>query len=208
MYIHFIRFFISTPELLVWVRDVLYLNVNSANWQPVTLVRALTDIVTVNKLTSYFDNYLALDDKEKEELTNRVIEKNIKRKQFILQEGDVCRHYSFVVSGCFKMYGVDESGKEHNIQFALENEWISDIGSFHSEKGSQLFIEAIEPSIILQLEKSNLIYFYTHYPKFNRTFRVIIEDKFVELQKQGFTKNKFNGRRAIPFLFRPIPTTV
>jgi CRP-like cAMP-binding protein len=72
--------------------------------------------VTVNKLVTYFDNYLPLDDKEKEELTNRVIEKNIKRKQFILQEGDVCRHYSFVVSGCFKMYGVDKSGKERNIQ--------------------------------------------------------------------------------------------
>jgi CRP-like cAMP-binding protein len=140
--------------------------------------------VTVNKLTSYFDNYLPLEDKEKEELTYRVIEKNIKRKQFILQEGDVCRHYSFVVSGCFKMYGVDTTGKEHNIQFASENEWISDIGSFHSEKGSRLFIEAIEPSIILQLEKSNLIYLYTNYPKFNRTFRVIIEDKFVELQNR------------------------
>ena len=121
-------------------------------------------------------------------MTNRVIEKNIKRKQLILQEGDVCRHYSFVVSGCFKMYGADTSGKEHNIQFASENEWISDIGSFHSEKGSLLFIEAIEPSVILQLEKSNLIYLYTHYPKFNRTFRVIIEDKFVELQNRVLQK--------------------
>ena len=121
-------------------------------------------------------------------MINRVIEKNIKRKQFILQEGDVCRHYSFVVSGCFKMYGVDTSGKEHNIQFAAENEWISDIGSFHSEKGSRLFIEAIEPSVILQLEKSNLIYLYTHDPKFNRTFRVIIEDKFVELQNRVLQK--------------------
>ena len=115
----------------------------------IPLVRTLTAIVAVNKLISYFDNYLSLDDKEKEELTNRVIEKNIKRKQFILHEGDVCRHYSFVVSGCFKMYGVDASGKAHNIQFASENEWISDIGSFHSEKGSRLFIEAIEPSMIL-----------------------------------------------------------
>ena len=144
--------------------------------------------MTVHKLLSYFDNYLPLDDKEKEELTNRVIEKNIKRKQFILQEGDVCRHYSFVVSGCFKMYGIDTSGKEHNIQFACENEWISDISSFHSEKATVFFIEAIEASKILQLEKSNLIYLYTHHPKFNRTFRVIIEDKFVELQNRILQK--------------------
>ena len=161
--------------------------------------------MTVNKLTSYFDTYLPLDDKEKEELTNRVIEKNVKRKQFILQEGDVCRHYSFVVSGCFKMYGVDASAKAHNIQFASENEWISDIGSFHSEKGSQLFIEAIEPSIILQLEKSNLIYLYTQYPKFNRTFRVIIEDKFVELQNRVLQKISSTAEERYLFFLDQYP---
>jgi CRP-like cAMP-binding protein len=145
--------------------------------------------MTVDKLVSYFDNYLPLDDKEKEELTNRVIEKSVRRKQFILQEGDICRHYNFVVTGCLKMFGVNTNGKQYNIQFASENEWISDIGSFHAEKGSAFFIEAIEPSIVLQLEKSNLIYLYTHYPKFNRTFRVIVEDKFVELQNRFLQKS-------------------
>ena len=140
--------------------------------------------MTIHKLIAHFEDYVALDNKEKEELSNRVIEKNIKRKQFILQENDVCRHYTFVASGLFKMYGVDKSGTEHNIQFAPENEWIADIGSFHSDKGSRLYIEAIEPSIILQIEKSNLIYLYTHYPKFNRNFRVIIENKFIELENR------------------------
>lgn len=140
--------------------------------------------MTVNKLISHFENYLPLDDKEKEELSNRVIEKNIKRKQFILQANDVCRHYTFVISGLFKMYGVDKSGTDHNIQFASENEWIVDIGSFHSDKESRLYIEAIEPSVILQIEKSNLLYLYTNYPKFDRNFRVIIENKFIELENR------------------------
>lgn len=138
----------------------------------------------IDKLISHFDNYLPLDDKEKEELRNRVIEKNIKRRQFILQENDVCRHYTFVISGLFKMFGVDKTGTEHNIQFASEDEWIVDLGSFHSDKESRLYIEAMEPSVILQIEKSNLLYLYTHYPKFDRNFRVIIEDKFVELQNR------------------------
>jgi CRP-like cAMP-binding protein len=140
--------------------------------------------VILNKLISHFDNYLPLNETEKEELGNRVIEKNIKRRQFILHENDVCRHYTFVISGLFKMYSVDKSGAEHNIQFASENEWIVDIGSFHSEKVSQLYIEAMEPSVILQIEKSNLLYLYTHYPKFDRNFRVIIENTFVELQNR------------------------
>ena len=137
-----------------------------------------------NNLLQYFDSYLPLDEHEKEALLDRVAERTIKRRQFILQHGDVCRHYTFVVSGCFKMYGVDKNGSEHNIQFAAEDDWISDIGSFHSEKASSLYIEAMEPATILQIEKKNLIYLYTNYPKFDRNFRVIIENKFVELQNR------------------------
>ena len=102
----------------------------------------------------------------------------------ILQEGFVCKHYTFVVSGCFKMYGVDDKGYEHNIQFAAEDDWIADIGSFHSQKPSQLFIEAIEPSEILQIELQDLYFLYINIPKLNRIFKVIIENKFVELQNR------------------------
>ena len=102
----------------------------------------------------------------------------------ILQEGFACKHYSFVVEGCFRLYGVDNKGTEHNIQFAAENDWIADIGSFHSGKPSQLFIEAIEPSVILQIEKDDLYFLYLSVPKLDRIFKVIIENKFVELQNR------------------------
>lgn len=141
-------------------------------------------MTTINKLLSHFDDYVPLSDKEKEELTKRVKERAIKRKQFILQESDVCKHYSFVTHGCFKMYGVDPSGKEHNLQFAAENDWIADMGSFYSEKPSKLYIEALEPSVIIQIEKKDLLFFYVNHPKFDRNFRVIIENKFVELQNR------------------------
>lgn len=140
--------------------------------------------MSIDKLILHFSSYIPLRDKERDELKNCFVEKNIKRRQFILQESDVCKHYTFIISGCFKMYGVDKNGGEHNIQFASENEWISDIGSFHSDKPSRLYIEAIEPSVILQIDKPNLIYLFSNHPKFDRIFRVIIENKFVELQNR------------------------
>nr|WP_199000824.1 Crp/Fnr family transcriptional regulator [Flavobacterium sp. ASV13] len=140
--------------------------------------------MNIQQLILHFENYLPLNDTEKEELNKYIIEKRVKRRQFILQESDVCRHYNFVVSGLFKMYAVDKNGIEHNIQFASENEWITDIGSFHSDKPSHLYIEAIEPSVILQIEKKNLLFLYTHFPKFDRNFRVIIENKFIELENR------------------------
>ena len=137
-----------------------------------------------NQIISYFDSYLSLDETEKEELINRLSERRIKRRQFILQENDTCKHFTFVIEGCFKMYAVDRNGYEHNLQFAAENDWITDIGSLHNEKPSQLYIEAIEPSLILQITKNDLWYLYNRYPKFDRNFRVIIENKFIELQSR------------------------
>lgn len=136
----------------------------------------------IQPMLTYFEHYLPLDVDEIKLLEGRISERKIKRRQFILQEGDVCRHYSFVVEGCFKMYGVSKKGTEHNIQFSPENDWIADISSFHSEKPSKLFIEAIEPSVILQIKKQDLLFLYVNLPKFDRNFRVIIEDKFIELQ--------------------------
>jgi CRP-like cAMP-binding protein len=108
-------------------------------------------------LLTYFDSYLALNDEERAQLSSRVVERRLKRRQFVLQQGDVCRHYTFVVSGCLKLYGVDKKGAEHILQFAAESDWISDIGSFYAEQPSQLYIEAIEPTVVL--------HFYRHYPQ-------------------------------------------
>lgn len=139
--------------------------------------------MTAQKIISYFDHYIPLDSKEKEELGVRCVERKIKRKQSILQKGDPCKHYTFVVSGLLKMYAVDDKAAEHNLQFASENEWIMDIGSFHSEQASQLYIEAVEPSVIFQIDKPNLMGLYNH-QKFNRIFRVIVENNFIELQNR------------------------
>jgi len=140
--------------------------------------------VKTKEIISYFDSYLSLDHTEQEELICRLSERKIKRKQFLLQEGDTCKHFTFVVEGCFKMYAVDKNGHEHNLQFAAENDWIADIESLHKEQPSQLYIEAIEPSQILQIAKSDLWHLYNHFPKFDRNFRVIIENKFIELQSR------------------------
>ncbi|HEY1008644.1 MAG TPA: Crp/Fnr family transcriptional regulator [Daejeonella sp.] len=137
-----------------------------------------------NQLINYFKNYFPLKEKEQEELLGRFAERTIKRRGFILQEGDVCRHFTFVVKGCFRMYAIDKAGKEHNIQFSAENDWIADLSSFYSERPSGVYIEAIEPSSILQIKHSELLHLYTTYPKFDRNFRIIIEHKYIALQKR------------------------
>lgn len=136
----------------------------------------------IQKLVAYFKGYFPLNAEEEDALASRFIERSIKRRQFVLQHGDVCRHFTFVISGCLKMYAVDKNGKEHNIQFAAENDWATDLSSFYAEKPSGLYIEAIEPTVVLQIKHDELLHLYINYHKIDHNFRVIIEQKYIALQ--------------------------
>jgi CRP-like cAMP-binding protein len=135
-------------------------------------------------LIDYFNKILPLNDEEKAFADEVFKERRVKRRQFILQEGDICNTNTFIVEGCFRMFMVDENGKEHNLQFAIENWWIGDIGSFHSEKPSKLYIEAIENSVVLQVRKEDQLKLFVDYPKFNQIFRFLAENAMVGLQKR------------------------
>lgn len=140
--------------------------------------------MNTTQLLEHFNTYRPLNPIEKEALISRVKERKIKRRQFILQENEICQHLTFILSGCFKMYGVDDKGKEHNLQFAAENDWIVDFASLYREKPSKLCIEAMEPSLILQIYRDDLYFLYENYAVFNRNFRIIVENKFIELQNR------------------------
>jgi CRP-like cAMP-binding protein len=135
-------------------------------------------------LIEYFNRILPLDEMEIACVKEVFNERRVKKRQFILQQGEICKQNTYVLEGCFRMYLVDSNGKEHNLQFAIENWWIGDIGSFHSKIPSKLNIEAIENSIILQIKKEDQLKLFTNYPKFNQIFRVLAENAMVGLQRR------------------------
>ena len=162
--------------------------------------------MNINKLIESFSNDIfPLSEEEINQLKSKFKERQIKRRQFILQEGDVCKHYTFVSEGCFKLYKIDHSGKERNLQFSIENEWISDLGSLYSETPSALYIEAIEQSTILQIERKDLVYLYTHFPNIDRNFRVIIENSFIDLQKRMFQNLSATAEERYSYFLKTRP---
>jgi len=140
--------------------------------------------MTTKPLIDYFEKLLPLGEEEKSIVKEAFKERRVKRRHFILQKGDICKHHTFVVEGCFRMYMVDEKGKEHNLQFAIENWWITDIGSFYSEEPSRLYIEALENSTVLQLRKEDQLKLFDDNIKFNRIFRVLTENALVSAHRR------------------------
>lgn len=140
------------------------------------------DNAHIKQLTAFFEQSFRLNEKEKNEVAQLFTERRLKRRSFLLQPGDVCRHFSFVVAGCFKMFAVDNNGKEHNLEFAAESDWLCDLASFYDEKPAGVYIEAMEPAIVLQIKRADVIHLYANYPKFNTSFRVITEHKYIQQQ--------------------------
>lgn len=135
-------------------------------------------------LLSYFDRLIPLNKEEKDLVTQKFHSRLFRKRQYVLQEGDVCTQFYFVVRGCLRMYRIDEKGATHILQFAAENYWIIDLGSFHGVKPSQLNIDALEDTVVLQISRDDLISLYIQAAKFDRIFRVLLENSFVRLQER------------------------
>lgn len=135
-------------------------------------------------LIAYFNHLIPLNKSERDAVIEFFKPRLYRKRQYVLQENDVCNQFNFIVSGCLRMYKVDEKGNIHIIQFASENWWMIDIGSFHGRKPSVLNIDAFEDTTVLQISYENLISLYVNYPKFDKIFRVLIENSFVTLQNR------------------------
>lgn len=159
--------------------------------------------MTTKPLLDYFEHVLPLTEAEKSIVAAAFQERKVKRRHFILQKGDVCKHHTFVVAGCFRMYLVDEKGKEHTLQFAIENWWITDIASFYAAEPSSLYIEALEHSTVLQLKKEDQSKFFNDSLTFNRIFRTLTENALVNAHRRILQNISFTAEeRYLDFLKR------
>lgn len=141
-------------------------------------------LTNIDPLLDYFDKLIPLNAEEKRIVADLFKPRLYRKRQYVLQEGDVCNQFNFVVRGCLRLYKVDDNGNIHIIQFAAENWWLMDIGSFHQKTASELNIDALEDTMVLRISYDNLISLYQQCPKFDRIFRVLIEKSFVSLQNR------------------------
>lgn len=130
-----------------------------------------------------------LKENEREALQMYVKSRDLKRKQHLLSAGDVCHYYAFVLSGCLRMYSIDNDGREHSVLFATEGYWIADLASFHHTRPSYFYIEAVEPTKVILLHREDLVKLWSKYRIFDRYFRVITEEAYCDLQMRLIFRN-------------------
>ena len=80
----------------------------------------------------HFNKKVPLTDEEQEQIKNYLTLKKLRKKQFLLQGGDICKCVAFVEKGAMRLYRVNEDGSEYVVQFALEGTFITGLYSFHT----------------------------------------------------------------------------
>lgn len=136
------------------------------------------------KLMESINERVELGTNDLEILKSFFIPKKVRKRQYILNAGDVCRYITFVEKGMLRSFTVDPEGQEYVVQFAVEGSWVSDVGSFVSEKEALYNIEALEDCELLQLSKTNMDDLLTKIPAMERFFRVLMQNNIVALQRR------------------------
>lgn len=150
-------------------------------------------------LRQHIDKTVNLSDREFEVIASRFKLKAVRKGQYLLQEGDVCNHDCFVVQGSLRQYYIYDN-KERINQFAFENWWISDWHSMLNGSPSQFYIDALEISEVLQIDKESLNALFEEVPKFDKFFRIIFQKAFSAQQKRIACMQKSANERYEDFV--------
>ena len=135
-------------------------------------------------LKQNISKHIALSDKELAAFCGLFKSKTVKKKHFLLREGEICKFEGFVTKGLFRVFHIDNNGFEQVLYFATENWWITDMDSFTNQKSSNLYIEALEESEVLLISKKNKEFAYNNMPKIEKLFRVMTQKTHIALQRR------------------------
>lgn len=134
-------------------------------------------------LVQHIRRYVSLSDEEVTLLLPhlRLIEAD--KKTLLLRAGHTCQSHYFVVKGCLRMYFLQEGTEAEQItQFALENWWLADHMSLMLQTPSTFYIQTVEPSEIIAIDKSREETLFTAIPQLERYFRLTMQRAYAAAQ--------------------------
>jgi len=131
-----------------------------------------------------FNEKVPLTAEEVAFMTQYLTPKKLRRKQYFLQEGDICKYSAFVNKGALRAYLIDEKGDESITAFALEGWMISDIPSYMKQEPATLNIEALEDCELVLISKAAHEELLQKMPKYETYIRIMVTNAYIALQQR------------------------
>jgi CRP-like cAMP-binding protein len=136
------------------------------------------------QLSNSVSKVVNLTEEELAYCRSRFIPKKLRKRQYLLQEGDLCRYTVFVEKGLLRSFIVDDKGTEHILQFAFEGWWMADLYSFLTNEPSLYYMDAIEDSELLMIDRESWDNLLVQVPAMERYFRILIQNNLIATQRR------------------------
>lgn len=147
--------------------------------------------------------HVQLTSEEEDIILSLFTPRKFRKHQYVLQEGDVCRHETFIVSGLTRTYEVNDKGQEMVMQFGPTDWWVGDLYSFLTDTPSKVNIDCLEDSETLQITKANQEILFQKVPKMERHFRIMMKKAYISaINRISSAMSKSAAERYQEFLER------
>ena len=138
----------------------------------------------INVLLKHIQEKVSLSTTDIEAIPAFFVTKKLRRKQYLLQEGDVCKNLAFVAKGLLRTYNVDDKGDEHMSMFGWEGWWLSDFNSFLMGEPALYNIDAIEDSELVMISLANYDALTLAVPIMDRYFRILYQNSLITKERR------------------------
>ncbi len=140
--------------------------------------------MSFESIVKAIEKHIHLNGEEIAIFTSLLQFKVVRKKQHILNAGEICQWNIFVIKGCLRGYTIDKNGLEHALSFAPQGWWIGDLYSLISQKPGNLNIDALDDTEVFLLFKKDQDSLYQQLPQFERFFRILAENSLVSHQQR------------------------
>ena len=135
-----------------------------------------------------------LSEKEITMISNHLTLVNCKKGELIVRQEELVSNKYYIHSGCLRSFFIDEQGKEHTLQFAIKEWWISDYAAYFQGKKAISNIECIQDSLLIKMTKKNRDYLFKEIPLLETFFRVKFENTIASFQKRTLAILSYNAK--------------
>ena len=138
----------------------------------------------MKKLISLIKESIHLSSEAENHINSIGNEIEVKKGTTLISQGQSVRKTYFVIDGCLRSFCVDKEGKEHTLQFAVKNWWISDFIAIYTNELASLSVETITDSKVIEFNANDLSEIMTLFPEFESFQRKNLERHVVSLHKR------------------------
>lgn len=145
---------------------------------------------------THLDKFIIISDSEFAEILSFFEIRTIRKKENLLEEGQICKEHYFVLKGVLRKFFINEKGTEQTTEFAIENWWLTDNLAYEHQLKTGFYIQAVETSEILVITQKNQEQLLVQFPVLERYFRFIYQRAYAASQMRikyifSYSKDEF-----------------